>query len=293
MSAQDVSSITGAPLDYIQRFEGPVVAEREFVVTSALAVPVRSTAESDPLAPPRNFGTVIRERLHELGGIGERWASWKDDSGWVVKLSFTAGQVDHDARWQFDPKKQALSPLNSEAITLSQQGDSAGALIPRLRAVTETNPESSRFDSGAFALSESQAIPETRAAEPVSIVRPRAEQPRADQARTEKAPVVPGNQTADLLEALRRRRGERESASFDGMDLDGGNGAASIHDSRAAHPSTGSIRIVDVPIGSFPEEPEPPARTTSPQPRVGKKGRATMPSWDEIVFGARPDDDLA
>ncbi len=24
-----------------------------------------------------------------------------------------------------------------------------------------------------------------------------------------------------------------------------------------------------------------------------KKGRAAMPSWDEIVFGARSDDDLA
>ena len=32
MSAQDVASITGAPLDYIQRFEGPILAEREFVV---------------------------------------------------------------------------------------------------------------------------------------------------------------------------------------------------------------------------------------------------------------------
>ena len=33
------------------------------------------------------------------------------------------------------------------------------------------------------------------------------------------------------------------------------------------------------------------------QPRntgnLGKRGRASMPSWDEIVFGARTDDDLA
>ena len=27
--------------------------------------------------------------------------------------------------------------------------------------------------------------------------------------------------------------------------------------------------------------------------RAAKKGRASMPSWDEIVFGARTDDDLA
>jgi hypothetical protein len=44
----------------------------------------------------------------------------------------------------------------------------------------------------------------------------------------------------------------------------------------------------------FPGEERQP-RVTQPQPigRGSKKGRAVMPSWDEIVFGARPDDDLA
>ncbi|MBX3099906.1 MAG: DUF3071 domain-containing protein [Salinibacterium sp.] len=267
MSAQDVSAITGAPLEYIQRFEGPVVAEREYVVTSALAVSVRTAGDTDPLSQSRTFGTAIRERLHELGAINERWASWKEATGWVVKLAFTANQIDHDARWQYDPKKSALSPLNNEAITLSQQGEAAGALMPRLRAVTETEPDSSRFDSGAFALSDSQQF----APEPVNIARPRAEEREANH----------GNQTADLLEALRRRRGERESATFDDYE-----------DSRAAHPSTGSIRIVDVAAEAPTDESKP--RQTAPQPRVGsKKGRASMPSWDEIVFGARPDDDPA
>lgn len=41
MSAQDVASITGASFEYIQKFEGPVIAEREFVVQSALGVPVK------------------------------------------------------------------------------------------------------------------------------------------------------------------------------------------------------------------------------------------------------------
>ena len=275
MSAQDVASITGAPLDYIQRFEGPVVAEREFVVTSALDVPVRTASDTDPMNQPRTFGTAIRERLHELGAINERWASWKEATGWVVKLAFTANQVDHDARWQFDPKKQALSPLNTEAITLSQQGEAAGSLMPRLRAVTEADPDASRFDSGAFALSDSQQLPSTPG--PVSIGRPRSEEREANH----------GNQTADLLEALRRRRGEREAANFEDYEAD----------ARAAHPSTGQIRIVDVPLEPVGdqkhEEPSEP-RQTAPQPRLGsKKGRAAMPSWDEIVFGARPDDDLA
>ncbi len=281
MSAQDVASITGVPLEYIQRFEGPVIAEREFVVQSALDIAVHTAADTDPMRQGRTFGTAIRARLHEVGGINERWASWKDPaSGWIVKLSFTANQIDHDARWQFDPKKHALAPLNNEAITLSQQGDDTAALMPRLRAVSPSPSEGShdpgRFDSGAFTFDES-----TIASEPVLHA-------RADSARVEEEePVqgVHGNQTADLLEALRRRRGEREALTFDD--------SADYPDLRTGHPSAGPMRIVDSPIEEI--EKELPPRQTAPQPisRGSKRGRAAMPSWDEIVFGARPDDDLA
>src|ERR1700709_1787106 len=80
MSAEDVASITGVPIDYIKRFEGPVIAEREFVVTSALAVPVHTAADTGPLSGA-TFGAVIRERLYDLGAINERWASWKEIGG--------------------------------------------------------------------------------------------------------------------------------------------------------------------------------------------------------------------
>jgi hypothetical protein len=270
MSAHDVSAITGAPLEYIQRFEGPVIAEREFVVRSALAVPVRMAGDVDPLSSGKTFGTAIRERLHELGALGERWASWKEQGGsWIVKLAFTSNAIDHDARWQFDPKKQSLAPLNAEAISLSQ-GEASAPLIPRLRAVSHPDePDTARFDSGAFQVDDS-ALPETAPVpRPIPIGRMQPEEP------------AHGNQTADLLEALRRRRGEREAASFD------------EDESRAAHPSTGSIRVVDVPLDPTPMEATP-QRDTGSQPRVKKeKARVSMPSWDEIVFGARPDDDPA
>ena len=307
MSAQDVAAVTGASLEYVQKFEGPVLAEREYVVTAALAVPVHTALETDPLGEGSTFGTVIRERLHDLGATGERWASWKEvGGGWIVKLAFTAEQVEHDARWQFDPKKSALAPLNNDAATLSQQGELAGALIPRLRAVNSDDrvQDTSRFDSGAFTeddLAQRDTAPYT---DPLPFQRPG--QPSAiNRDPADESPEL--GQTADLLEALRRRRGEREAASM-GDD-----------DSRAAHPSTGSIRIIDVPLDDFSDvtDDPPPAsmspanmpqgtstgsqpgsvradhsRTSAPQSKPAKKGRASMPSWDDIVFGAKSDDDL-
>jgi hypothetical protein len=291
MSAEDVAAITGAPLEHIQKFEGPVLAEREYVVESALGVPVHTALETDPLAQGATFGSVIRERLYDLNAMGERWASWKEvGAGWIVKLSFTASQIDHDARWRFDPKKLALDPMNNEAVTLSQQGESSAGLIPRLRAVhpDERRPDATRFDSGAFDFTEA-AAPDVR-----TRLEPAGKAKRELATSTQPLPELAAemNQTADLLEALRRRRGEREAASFE--------------DEPAApmvspmHPSTGNIRIVEVPIDLPETQADDPdgKRKTSPQPTVpaagkGRKGRQAMPSWDEIVFGARPDDDLA
>jgi len=295
MSAQDVSSITGVPLEYIQRFEGPVLAEREFVVESALNVPVHIAIEADPLSHGTTFGAAIRERLYDLGAINERWASWKEvGGGWIVKLAFTADQIDHDARWSFDPKKAALAPLNNEAVTLSQQGDIAGTLIPRLRAVggDERVVDSSRFDSGAFSESELEGHPSMPRGEVSPLARPSESSPAVSAAAINRDPassVADSNETADLLEALRRRRGERESAHFDDD---------SAHDSS---PLSGGIRLIDIPLDGYsdasPVDQDELPGNTAQQPTVlqpkARRGRAAMPSWDDIVFGARPDDDQA
>lgn len=278
MSAEDVARLTGAALEYVQRFEGPILAEREHIVASALGVPVRTAADVDPLGEVDTFGVVIRERLASLGATGERWSSWKeDDGGWIVKLSFTADEIDHDARWSYEPRKHALAPLGSEATTLSQQGELQGGLIPRLRAVTPVGGgnEDSRFDSGAFLFTEDEHGPDgAPKLEPVAIGRPiTVANNSVTVSAIKRADDGPSdlNQTADLLEALRRRRGERESVA--------------------------TVEDVQPPL-DLPDEPqqqrEDAEQPSEPAPAAGrKKGRRSMPSWDEIVFGARTDDDLA
>ncbi len=308
MSAEDVAAVTGAPLDYVQRFEGPIIAEREHIVASALSVRVHPTSDVDPLGEEDDtFGTVLRDRLASLGVAGERWASWKDsETGWIVKLEFTADGIDHDARWSYDARKHSLAPLNSEATTLSQAGElRSGALIPRLRAVLphEGEPDTSRFDSGAFTFP--APGPDLRGPEITAPIEPLAGRPAGANNSIAVSAIKRANdeaprdlhQTADLLEALRRRRGEREAASYD----DGP--ASSAAPAETASPAP--VRVIEEQL-TFPDEPAPeapaaqrpaePAQQAQPQAAQsgrGKKGRAAMPSWDEIVFGARTDDDLA
>lgn len=294
LSANEVAAQTGEPLEYIQRFEGPVLAEREYVVTAARTVPVAVAAELEQ-GTTGTFGSVIDRRLSTLGAEDVRWASRKVDAHWEVSVSFLDGETARTALWSFDPKKSVLAPTNHEAHSLSQQGEGSAPVLPRLRAVPADGETGTRFDSGAFA--------------------PLVESARSESVRTDAAgPAAPSGQTADLLEALRRRRGEREPAAPDEWDT-----------ARAAHPSTGSIRIVEIPLadatteetdpsiadtievpgtrsdesvvedaaltGADDPDQRPPAESAPPSKPAGRRGRATMPSWDEIVFGARPDDE--
>ncbi|MDO9590752.1 MAG: septation protein SepH, partial [Microcella sp.] len=76
LSATDVSENTGEPLEYIRRFEGPVLAEREYVITAARSVSVSTGDDGDSATL---FGTVIDARLDELNARSVRWTSRKRD----------------------------------------------------------------------------------------------------------------------------------------------------------------------------------------------------------------------
>ena len=89
-------------------------------------------------------------------------------------------------------------------------------------------------------------------------------------------------ETADLLEALRRRRGQREPLP----------GIEDVPASRSHSP----VALFDALEPGYDEtppddEPEPAYEQPAAVAEGGRrKGRGSMPSWDEIVFGARGED---
>lgn len=282
LSAREVAELLDARVEDVVRFEGPVLAEREHVVGQALAVPVLVGGDFEGDGQT-TFGAAVRAKLAEAGAVGERWTSWKEPTGWIIKLEFSSNDIGHDARWGFDPRRSTLSPLNSDAIQLSRQGSLPEGLIPRLRAL-ETVPakDDSRFDSGAFG---PRRLPDADLENP-DLPTPAA--PAVQQAAIKRAsepPTATSAETADLLEALRRRRGQREP-------LPGADEVA------AAPRSSAPVALFDALEPGYEEtaaDDEPPASDYQPpSPAVAeagrRKGRTSMPSWDEIVFGARSDD---
>lgn len=274
LSAGEVADLLGARLEDVVRFERPVLAEREHIVGQALAVPVLLGGDLEHDGP-LTFGAAVRAKLAEAGAADERWSSWRESTGWIVKLEFTANDVHHDARWGFEPRRSSLSPQNADAIQLSRQGSLPDGLIPRLRALdTPLAKDDTRFDSGAFGPRRLDAD-----AEQTSESTGPSDQGAAKDAATNRAPDAPvaSTDTADLLEALRRRRGQREP--LPGLDA-------------AEQKSSSPVALFDALESGYEESPAEPRQDSvmAPDSSSRRKGRASMPSWDEIVFGARTDD---
>lgn len=293
-SAQQVAAETGADPEDIERFEAPVLAEREYVLETAHRVTV-VTNPADSHGNSTTFGAAMDERLAQLAATGVSWSAWRDEhAGWLVSVDFHSHDVAHHALWRFDHKRHVLEPHNADAKTLSKQGDVGDRLIPKLRAVENTGPQE-RFDSGAF-----QAPPATpteadtavlgdpeqlvpteggRAAHPAAYAEPLAEQERREsieaRAVTREERPVDFGETADLLEALRKRRGDRDSQPQPRLAS-----SETVTEAEQTQPLA--------PVEAFPEQKNA-GEATDEQPV--RRGRQSVPSWDDILFGTRSDED--
>jgi hypothetical protein len=283
LTAQQVADLTGEDLAYVKRFEGPVLAERDFIVEQARQMALGG----DGTDASRSFGELVADKLSDLSATHVTWSGWKEETGWRIEVVFLEGEVEHRAQWSFDQRKHTLTPRNDDARVLSQKDPIRGPLIPKLRAVpaAELSGDEQRFDSEIF---DDMSLDQTGPLlEPVPYGRSTGDD--LDDGDDE----PPTANTADLLEVLRRRRGEREPAPDYDQDM-----------SRNAHPSTGSIRLVNPDDDSDTQasihsihhtddagDGDDEARN-DPKPSP-KRNRPEMPSWDDIVFGTKSDDDPA
>ncbi|MET4060962.1 hypothetical protein ABIB35_002520 [Arthrobacter sp. UYP6] len=265
-SAEDVAEISGLDLAHIRRYEGPVRAERDYVARQAQAVEVaaplaathdgyRSTFGDSPV----NLGDMVSHRLKAFGVDPDsvEWDAWRrPDSTWDVVARFDLGndaQVsvgeEPPARWTFSPLRKSVSNSNRWAQLLSEL-EPLDSPVPsrRLTAVADRV-----FDFEAVAA------------------------PDADGAADD------GDEdTANLLEVLRSRRGQRLGADEDGDDaLAALLAKGSIP---AAHPRDGHTELDDA--GS--SRPRTGHLTLAPA-STPASGSADAPDSLRLPNGVNPD----
>jgi hypothetical protein len=145
-TADEIADAAGIPPDRVRRFEGPVLAERQYRAQEAQRATIRGHSDSGP--GPR-LGDIVAERLTLAGGSAENaeWDSRKrPDGNWQVQLQFSIAGRPGLAEWIYDPRRRHVIPDDDQAVRLSlpQAEWSAAQFAERSRASATVTPIGSR-----------------------------------------------------------------------------------------------------------------------------------------------------
>lgn len=258
-SVEQVTAESGMPATKVERFAYPVLLER-----------ARAAELAQKAHPVRPDGPAL-ETLHEIvtAAFAERghtieqaeWDAWKDEKGfWVAQLQWRHGHSEIAAHWRYQPDAHggSVSPLDDPANDLIDPD--FGRALRGLATILPTPAE--------------QAAPVVEAPKPVE---PRPREPvAAPTARPTSRPAA--QPTLDEY--------------FEQRAVAAGGGAAAIP---AAPVPAAPIPAVPAapaqqPAAQAEKEPvakEPAAEKPAAKPARTKRGKAPMPSWEDVLLGVR------
>ncbi|MFJ8435596.1 septation protein SepH [Kitasatospora sp. NPDC094019] len=274
-SAEEVAQAAGISVDRVRRFEGPVLAERAFMAERARKTAIRRHGE----ATGPQLGEAVSERLALRGAEKEteRWDSWRRDDGtWEVILSYRADGEGRSASWTYDPPRRLVQPNDDEARALigesvEREDDSVFPFIPRIARLPHDRPLRPMIDRpSADRIMSAREVRESREAtaearDSLTSLLDVVPAFRGDLAVGAPPPVEPA--PAEVAEE------EAEPAAAAAPAVGAGSAYADILMPRAVAPHRERL------VGTTDRQAE------ADGVRPGR--RATVPSWDEIVFGSR------
>jgi hypothetical protein len=179
-SLEDVGRVAGIPLDRVERFAAPVLAERAHIATIAMSSSVRRRGET---SGHRNLRLALSEKLLKRGVDIDTiaWDSFRTEDGrWSVSADYLSGETTRKAVFLFDLQGRFSVAANDEARwVLGEQSTLKGPQPGRRRPSTseggseaDTEPTLDLSDELALVRvvqppdeSELHVVPEARPAE--------------------------------------------------------------------------------------------------------------------------------
>ncbi len=260
-TAEELAELSGTPLASIERYEEPILAERAYIAELARACRVSRETGAPTL------GEVVTDRLASRGIPAKAlvWDAFRvAPEPWRVVARFQDGADGIEAVWTFDHKAHSLVADDERSRWLTETELLDLAAPPRhLAAVAQ----GSALDDVPLS---PRAVVGLRAVEPAA---PEPKRPSTD----------------DLLADLQSKRGTREVMDLDDDDEEfEGFGPLQGREAEFSVASGGEALSSESGTTSGEQgETSAPQRTTGS--RAKHNGRAHVPSWDEIVFGAKGD----
>ncbi|MCT1459042.1 septation protein SepH [Aestuariimicrobium sp. p3-SID1156] len=314
-SVEDLVSDSGMSYEAVEPFAAPVLAEREHVVGQALSSPIRKKGES---SSARSLRQVVREHLQHRGiDIDDvQWDSWREpDRRWGVVARFCDDETNTDS-----PDVEARFIFDTRGRFSTASDDAARSLIgePLPGAATPADPDSEptvELDDDMALVRATQKgedagsghdEPSERGAVDFATAAP--DSPPATTVDEAHDDLIGHESQLDVLYDMLSAFDEDSVNIYADLDMpvieelaDETSGQAEelpareVPEEEAKEPVEEQLpaQPVHQPQEAAPDEPaitEPEqdplveAPTPKPRPRA-RKGRASVPSWDEIMFG--------
>ncbi|BAD55499.1 septation protein SepH [Nocardia farcinica] len=250
-SVEQVTAESGMPAARVERFAYPVLLERARAAELAQkAHPVRADGPA-----VETLIEVVTAAFTERGHTLENaeWDAWKDEKGfWIAQLQWQNGRSEIAAHWRYQPDAHGgtVAPLDDPAADLIDPD--FGRALRGLATILPTEPEP----------------------EPAGPAEPVVE-PRESAA----APVRPAQPVVEEY--------------FEKRAVAAGGGAAAIPaapvagSAGAVEPAASADAAAKAPAADATPEPAEKEQKAPAKPARAKRGKAPMPSWEDVLLGVR------
>lgn len=150
-STEALSRDNNISLEKIERFSGPILQERIYIIDQAQQIAIRKESGRDPVDL---LGVVIsRLAPRNIDSAQLEWNTWRHENGtWTLELHYPNSSGRGKAQWNFDLTRRTINSLDENARWM--MGDEAHA---------RTTPE--------HGLVHTEGPHRVRSLEPVELVR--------------------------------------------------------------------------------------------------------------------------
>ena len=126
-------------VEKVERFAGPILQERVYILDQAFAVVLRKESARDQ----ETFFDIVISRLAPMGVDSDSlsWNSWRiADGTWTIDLSYPNRDGHGSATWNFDLNRRSITATNENARWMLGQEPAARTQTPGLVHSEPTHP---------------------------------------------------------------------------------------------------------------------------------------------------------
>ena len=112
--AEELARENNITLEKIERFAGPILQERIYIIDQAQQIAIRKEGEREPVTL---LGVVVSRLAPRNIDLAElSWITWRHEDGtWNIQLHYPNNSGRGIAEWNFDPTRRTVASLDENA----------------------------------------------------------------------------------------------------------------------------------------------------------------------------------